>query len=282
MQQVNLGQTSLHVSVMGMGGASLSVQGRPSEEQSLRTIEAALDCGITLFDTADSYSLNEHDLGHNEQLFQKAFDSRGASDLLLVTKGGLIRPDGQWDVDARPHALRAACEQSLLRLKRDSHPLYLLHAPDPDVPIEESVGELSRMQEEGLIQHIGLSNVNEEQLANVLSFTRIECVQNRFHLFDRRSQAVLDLCEQQQISLLCYSPLGSATQLKRLIDHQLLQQLSEKHEATPPQIALAWLTAYSSVIIPIIGTSRPETIRNSADAVHVRLDAADIAQLNEI
>jgi aryl-alcohol dehydrogenase-like predicted oxidoreductase len=136
----------------------LSIAGRPAEAQGIRVIHAALDAGVTLIDTADVYCLNQHDIGHNERLIAEALASwAGRRDTVIVaTKGGLLRPDGRWENDARPEQLRAACDRSLLALGTDRIDLYQLHAPDPHVPFADSVGELSRLRERGKIRGVGL------------------------------------------------------------------------------------------------------------------------------
>lgn len=278
MQMKPLGSTSLLVSALGFGGAPLSVQGRPERSQAEAAIRAALESGITFFDTANTYSLDEHDLGHNERLFLDAIPAD--RNCIIATKGGLARPGGDWTYSARPQALREACERSLTVLQREVHPLYYLHAPDPEVPFEESFGELTRLQAEGKIEHLGLSNVSAAQCGIALQMAGVAAVQNRFHFFDRRSMDVLDYCAAHHISFVAYSPNGGPGQAARLKEQPLLQELSRQYEASVHQIALAWMMALSPQLIPIPGATRPESVRDSAAAAQLTLAADDLAKLN--
>ncbi|WGU97405.1 aldo/keto reductase [Paenibacillus dendritiformis] len=276
MQDKQLG--SYRISAIGFGGAPLSVPGRPEREQAVSTIHEAWENGITFFDTADTYSLNEHDLGHNEQLFADTLPS--APGCVIATKSGLARPDGAWTRSAHPRSLRAACERSLTLLRRDVHPLYYLHAPDPEVPLEESFGELSRLQEEGKIEHLGLSNVSVAECETALHIANVAAVQNRYHLFDRSSSDVLAFCEANRILFVAYSPFGGPGQSSRLRQDPLLQDLANAYEASPYQIVLAWMMARSPQLLPIPGATRPQSIRDSAQAVRLRLSSEDLAKLD--
>lgn len=222
--------------------------------------------------------MNEHDLGHNEQLFAEALPPVPAC--VIATKSGLARPDGAWIRSAHPRSLRAACERSLTLLRRDAHPLYYLHAPDPDVPFEESFGELSRLQEEGKIEHLGLSNVSVAECEAALDIAGVAAVQNRYHLFDRSSSDVLAFCESRRILFVAYSPFGGPGQSSRLRHDPLLQDLASPYEASPYQIALAWMMARFQQLIPIPGATRPESIRDSAQAARLRLAPEDLAKLD--
>ncbi|RJG16930.1 aldo/keto reductase [Paenibacillus thiaminolyticus] len=276
MQDRQLGP--YRISAIGFGGAPLSVPGRPDREHALKTIKEAWENGITFFDTADTYSLNEHDLGHNEQLFGESL--LPAPGCVIATKSGLARPDGAWIRSAHPRSLRASCERSLTLQRRDVHPLYYLHAPDPDVPFEESFGELSRLQEEGKIEHLGLSNVSVAECEAAMDIAGVAAVQNRYHLFDRSSSDVLAFCESRRILFVAYSPFGGPGQSSRLRQDPLLQDLAIAYEASPYQIVLAWMVARFPQLIPIPGATRPESIRDSAQAARLRLSPEDLAKLD--
>lgn len=184
------------------------------------------------------------------------------------------------DPSAHPRSLRAACERSLTLLRRDVHPLYYLHAPDPEVPFEESFGELSRLQEEGKIEHLGLSNVSVAECEAALDIAGVAAVQNRYHLFDRSSLDVLTFCESRRILFVAYSPFGGPGQSSRLRHDQLLQDLASAYEASPYQIVLAWMMARFPQLIPIPGATRPESIRDNAQAARLRLTPEDLAKLD--
>ena len=179
MEHRELGESGLKVSAIGLGGMPLSIDGRPTEAEAIRVIHASLDAGVTFIDTADVYCLDHTDIGHNERLIAKALRERsGSGEIIVATKGGLERPGGEWTTNGRPEHLRRACEASLRALGLDAITLYQLHAPC-DESLEESVGELSRLQEEGKIQHIGLSNVDVDQITQAQSIAPIVSIQNR-------------------------------------------------------------------------------------------------------
>src|SRR3954451_9184564 len=162
---------------IGLGGMPMSLSGRPPEERSVRTIHAALDAGVNLIDTADSYCVDESEVGHNERLIARAL--RGRRDgVLVATKGGHTRPGGAWEVDGSPAHLRAACEASLRALETDRIDLYQYHRPDPNVPYEETIGAFKELQEEGKVRWGGISNANVEQIELAGSIVNIVSVQN--------------------------------------------------------------------------------------------------------
>ena len=189
MQLRPLGRGAPPVSIVGYGGMHLSLAGRPPENVALRVIHAGLDAGMTLIDTADVYCLDQNDIGHNERLVAQALKTwSGPRDQVIVaTKGGMIRPDGRWERDARPERLRRACERSLQALQVDRIDLYQLHAPDHQVPFEESVGALAELQREGKIRWIGLSNVSVAEIKAAEAITEVATVQNRLNPFFREA-----------------------------------------------------------------------------------------------
>jgi aryl-alcohol dehydrogenase-like predicted oxidoreductase len=199
------------VPAVGYGGMHLSLDDRPPERDSLSVVRAALDAGIRLVDTADVYCLDDSDIGHNERLIAEALRGwNGPRDEVLVaTKGGLTRPGGRWERDGRPQHLRAACERSLRALGVERIALYQLHAPDPRIPLAESLGELNALQNEGKIRHIGVSNVSVEQLEQARAIVDVVSVQNRFNLTDRTSQDVLDVCERDGLGFFPWFPLAA-------------------------------------------------------------------------
>lgn len=275
-----LGSTGLSVSAIGMGGMPLSISGRPSEEEGIKTIHTALEQGITFFDTANAYCLNNDDFGHNERLLAKALQHHPQA--IIATKGGLIRPDGRWEPNGRPEYLRQACEDSLLALGLDSIVLYQFHRPDPAVPFAESLGALAELQKEGKLIHAGLSNVSVAHLEEAKGIIEVASVQNRMNLFDHSSIDVLRYCEANQIAFLPYSPLNGISKAGQIGSNPVLSRIANKYEVSAQQVALAWLLQLSPVIIPIPGASRGSSIANSAKAAEVILSAEDIAELNTI
>lgn len=275
-----LGSSGLSVSALGMGAMPLSVAGRPSETQSIETIHAALEQGITLIDTADAYCLNDSEVGHNERLIAKALKQH--PEIVVATKGGHIRPNGAWATDGRPEHLRQACEDSLKALGVEAITLYQFHRPDPSVPFAESIGAIADLQREGKIIHIGISNVNVTQLEAAMLIAKIVSVQNRMNIYDRSSQAVLTRCEELGLAFFAYSPLNGMGSAGKLSDNETLSRIAAKHQASAQQVALAWLLQHSNNIIPIPGSSQVNNMINSAQAINLELNPDDIAILDAI
>jgi len=278
------GPTGVSLSVIGLGGMPMSIQGRPDQAQSLRTIHAALEAGMTLIDTANVYCLDDADIGHNERLIAKAIASwSGPRDAIHVaTKGGLSRPRGSWHSSAAPKALRVACEQSLVALGKARIWVYQLHAPDPEVPLEDSVGELAKLKSEGKIEHVGLSNVDVSEIERATKIVPIVSVQNRMNPHDKRSikNGVLKHCEANGIAFLPYSPVGGGRGRAKISGDDVLARIGRKHGATAPEVAIAWCAQIASVCFPIPGASKPESALSSARAGDLVLDAADMSILS--
>jgi len=276
----------LEVSAIGLGGMPMSIEGRPDEARSIATIHAALDEGVTLFDTADSYHLHADDVGHNESLIARAIASWGGdtSNVLVATKGGHLRPgDGSWYVNGRPEYLKAAAEASLKRLGSDAIGLYQFHRPDPQVPYADSVGAIRDLLDEGKIRLAGVSNANPDQIrvAQEILGGRLAAVQNQFSPAFRSSEPELDLCDELGIAFLPWSPLGGIKSAAALGDRfASFQQVAVARGVSPQVICLAWHLAKSPRVIPIPGASRPESIRDSVQAADVTLSAEELATLD--
>jgi len=274
------------VGAIGLGGMPMSIEGRPDEARSIATIHAALDAGVTLIDTADAYHWHGDEVGHNESLIAKALASYGSdtSDVIVATKGGHLRPgDGSWTLDGSPKYLREACLASIQRLGVEAIGLYQFHRPDPLVPYEESVGAIRDLLDEGLIQMAGISNANPEriQLSQEILGGRLVSVQNEFSPAFRSSEPELKLCDQLGIAFLPWSPLGGISQAGELGSRfTAFAEVGAAHGVSPQQVCLAWMLARSDVVIPIPGASRPETIRDSVQAVELSLSAAERARLD--
>jgi aryl-alcohol dehydrogenase-like predicted oxidoreductase len=278
---------SVTVSAIGLGGMPMSIEGRPDEARSIRTIHAALDAGVTLIDTADAYHLLAGETGHNERLIAKALASYpgGTSDVLVATKGGHLRPgDGSWDIDGSPAHLRAAADASLKALGVEAIGLYQFHRPDPKIPYEESVGVLRELLDAGKIRLAGISNASVEQIdiaRRVLGEGNLGSVQNQFSPSFRRSEAELAHCAALRIAFLPWSPLGGIGRAGGLGSrHAAFGEVAEAHGVSPQQVTLAWMLAKAPVVIPIPGASRPESITDSARAVSLELTPEEIQRLN--
>jgi len=276
----------VEVSAIGLGGMPMSIEGRPDRERSIATIHAALDAGVTFIDTADAYHLHADEVGHNEELIAEALRSWGgdASAILVATKGGHLRPgDGSWTVNGRPEYLREAAKASLRRLGGDAIGLYQFHRPDPDVPYAESVGALRDLLDEGVIRMAGISNANPDQIreANDVLGGRLVSVQNQFSPSFRSSEPELRLADELGIAFLPWSPLGGITSAAELGSRfEPFKDVADARGISPQVVALAWHLAQSPHVIPIPGSSRPETIRDSVTAVDVLLTPDELAALN--
>lgn len=277
--------SGLAVNPIGLGGMPLSITHRPDEARAFEVIEAFVEGGGEFIDTANVYCLDDQDIGHNERLIHKALARLGRRDQVIVaTKGGLRRPKGAWTVDGSPAWLRASCEKSLQDLSAERITLYQLHAVDPQVGLRESLGELIRLRQEGKILHIGLSNVSTEELELALRLAPIASVQNRCNPFEKRDfkNGLVELCAQRGITYIPHSPVGGHHGHVRLPQHPLLRRLSEKHGASPYRIALAWFLHKGPHIIPIPGASKVTSVRDSAEAVHIKLAHEDIEAIDAL
>jgi len=279
--------SQVSVGAIGLGGMPMSIEGRPDEARSIRTIHAALDAGVTLIDTADAYHQHAGETGHNERLIAKALASYAgdASDVLVATKGGHVRPgDGSWTVDGSPAHLRAAAEASLKALGVDAIGLYQYHRPDPKVPYAESVGVLKELLDAGKIRMAGISNASIEQIdiaIAVLGEGNLASVQNQFSPAFRSSEPELRHTAELGVAFLPWSPLGGIARAGRLGErHAAFGEVADAHGVSPQQVTLAWMLAKAPVVIPIPGASRPESIIDSAQASELVLSPAEVARLD--
>ena len=251
---------------LGFGAMQLCgprVMGYPADrDNALAVLRRTLELGVRLIDTADAYGpeVNERQICEALWVYPE--------DLLLATKGGNTRPGGAWIADGRPEHLRAAVTGSLQRLRLESVPLYQLHRPDPKVPFAESVGALAELRREGKIRYVGLSNVSVAQLETARAIVPIATVQNRFNLYDRSSEDVLQVCERHGIAFLPYRPIDPG----EFPGDGVLANVAKAHGATRAQISLAWLLRRSPVIAPIPGTSSLVHLEENVAAAAIDLD----------
>lgn len=272
----------VEVSAIGLGAMPMSLEGRPDRAQAIETIRTAVDRGVTLIDTADAYSADDRDFGHNEELIAEAL--KGVDGVLVATKGGHTRvPGGGWEVDGRPEYLKAACEASLRRLGVDAIDLYQFHRPDPSVPTAESVGALAELLDAGKIKLAGVSNFDPAQIreANDVLGGRLASVQNQFSPAFRSSEPELELCAELGIAFLPWSPLGGMSAAGALGERfTAFAEVGAAHGVSPQQVCLAWMLAKAPQVVPIPGSSRPASIADSADAVHLRLADEELHRLD--
>jgi pyridoxine 4-dehydrogenase len=265
----------LEVNRLGFGAMRITgrgIWGPPDDpEECKRVLRRAVELGVNLIDTADSYGPEV-----SENLIAETLHPY-PDGLVIATKGGLRRTGpGQWPRDARPEWLKEACEGSLRRLKLDRIDLYQLHSPDPRVPYEDSVGALKELQDDGKIRHVGISNVSVDEVHRARGIVEVATVQNRYNLEHRASEDVLDACEEAGIGFIPWFPLATG----RLAEPGgPLDRVAEEHDATPAQVALAWLLARSPVMLPIPGTSSVEHFEENLAAARIDLSGDELAAI---
>jgi len=257
----------LTVNRLGFGAMRVTGKGiwgwPPDRANALEVLRHAIELGVDLIDTADAYGPDTSELLIAEALHPYP------KGLVIATKGGLTRPGpGEWVPDCRPDYLKQAVEGSLKRLRLERIDLYQLHAVDPKVPIEESVGALKQMQDAGKIRHIGLSNVDPGEIAKARKIVPIVSVQNRYNIDDRESENVLEYCEKENLGFLPWFPIGGGGGLK---PENPLNTAATAHEVSVYQIALAWLLARSPVMLPIPGTSSLAHLEENVAAAKLKL-----------
>ena len=265
----------LQVNRLGFGAMRVlgdpNIWGPPRDPANAKKLlRRAYELGANFFDTAESYG------PHTDEIIIAEAMHPYPKDLVIGTKCGLVRPKpSRWDEDARPEKLRKDLEGSLKRLKLDCLHLWQLHAPDPKVPLEESLGAMVQAQRAGMVRHIGVSNFSVKQLERARKVANVVSVQNRYSLAHRAEEDVLAHCEKLGIAFLPWYPLGDGAALKL----SRVKRLAERLKATPAQIAIAWLLAKSPVMLPIPGTSSIRHLEENATAAELRLLDADLAEL---
>jgi aryl-alcohol dehydrogenase-like predicted oxidoreductase len=282
MQTTTLNKTGEAIPVIGFGGMPLSIQGRPSEEQGKRALNAAIDAGMTLIDTADVYCLDDNDIGHNERLIAATLAGRSDRDAIRVaTKAGLRRPRGAWTNDGTPAHIREACEKSLRALETEQIWLYQFHAPDPKVPFEKSVEAFAELHREGKFQWFGLSNVSVKQIEQAERILPVVSVQNRLNPYFRESISVAKECERRGITFLAYSPVGGGRLAKKLTKFDVLIELAQKYDRSVHAIVIAWVRAQSKTVVPIPAARTIEHAVDSARAADLELSPDDLNAIDE-
>jgi aryl-alcohol dehydrogenase-like predicted oxidoreductase len=269
---------ALTVNRLGFGAMRLTgdgVWGEPRDPaECRRVLRRAVELDVNLIDTADSYGPEV-----SERLIAEALYPYPEA-LVIATKGGLTRSGpNQWHPNGRPEHLRRACEGSLARLRLERIALYQLHRVDPAVPLEESLGALIELRDEGKIALIGLSNVSVDQLGRGRALTPIASVQNRYNLIDRADEDVLAECERDGIAFIPWFPLATGELATRA---GVLARTAERHQATPAQIALAWLLQRSAVMLPIPGTASVKHLEENLAAARIELSADEVRELERV
>jgi aryl-alcohol dehydrogenase-like predicted oxidoreductase/histidinol phosphatase-like enzyme len=268
-----------------MGCMRLSTDANRDDEAAVAVLRAALDAGVTLFDTADAYCRDDTDINHNERLIAAALASAAVdrSRVLVATKGGLTRPQGRWAPDGRARHLAAACEASLSALGLERIALYQLHAPDPRTPLTTSVRALAALQRQRLVEQIGLCNVTVGQIEQVRRIVDIASVQVELNPWNDANvlSGVVRYCIDQRIRLLAHRPLGGVERARKAARDRVLLEIAAQHAAAPAEVALAWLMDLSDVIVPLPGATRVDTARSIARAHAIQLTDAQRARLDD-
>lgn len=259
--QLKIGDLDIHR--IGLGTNRLT-----DTPENARLIARAMELGLNFIDTADVYTY-----GESETTLGKYLAEHYRQGLVIATKGGVVRGH---PLNGSPEHLRQALDASLKRLRTERIDLYQLHWPDPETPLEESVGALQELRRQGKIRHVGLSNVSIAQIELARSLGPIVSVQNDYSLANREHQDVLEHCQRHGIAFLPYFPLKSDGYQAQL------DAIASKHAADPNQIILAWLLQRADVMVPIPGTLSPEHLASNLAAGSIKLDAADLQLLNEV
>jgi aryl-alcohol dehydrogenase-like predicted oxidoreductase len=283
MQQRRIGD--LTVSAIGLGAMPLSTKDpRPSREEAVAVVHAALDAGVTLVDTADAYSRDEAEFGHNEELVAEALASygSGADGVLVATKGGHTRSGTDWLLDGSPDHLRRACEASLRRLGVEAIGLYQYHRPDPATPWEDSMGALRELADDGVVRMVGVSNADVAQIDNARAIIgdAFVSVQNQFSPGWRHSSDELAHCAAHGLAFLPWSPFGGVGAAGSLsTDAPAFAEVAAELDVSVYRVALAWHLAQADVVVPIPGASRPASTQDSAAAASLELTPEQLARL---
>lgn len=281
METKQLGNTGVSISAIGLGGMPLSLSGRPSESQAIEVIHRALDLGVTLIDTADSYCQDESDKHHNERLIHKALQhyAGDTSNVIVATKGGLMRPNGNWTRYGNPNHLRETIRISFEALG-GSKPIdvWQYHAPDPNYTIEEALQPAKEAVQEGLIRFVGVSNFSVEQIKRARDVVDVVSVQNQYNPWHRQPEldGVLEYCETEGLTFFPWSPLGGRRKVSGLEEIPAIARLAQEKGVSVYQIVLAWLRTQSPCIVPIPGASKISSLEDSVGAVEVRLSEVEV------
>jgi aryl-alcohol dehydrogenase-like predicted oxidoreductase len=286
MQTTQLAKTGISVSAIALGGMPMSIYDRPPESQSLDTIHRALDLGITFIDTADSYCKDESDKHHNEKLIYRALQTyKGdTSNVIIATKGGLMRPNQNWTQNGNPQHLRETIRVSFEALGGNKPiDIWQYHSPDPKYTIEESLKAAKEAVDEGLIRFVGVSNFSVEQIKKARDVVDIVSVQNQYSPWQRQPEfdGVLEYCQQENLTFLPWSPFGGMRRHTELQDKPVLAKLAQEKAVSVYCIVLAWLRSKSPCILPIPGASKTSSVEDSVRAIDVKLSSEEVESIDK-
>ncbi|MBD2039566.1 aldo/keto reductase [Microcoleus sp. FACHB-672] len=286
METKQLGNTGIKISAIGLGGMPMSLSSKPPESQSIAVIHKALDLGVTLIDTADSYCKDESDKHHNEQLIAKALQQYAGdtSKVIVATKGGLMRHGGNWARNGNPDHLRETIRISFEALGGEKPiDVWQYHAPDPDYTIEEALAPAKEAVEAGKIRYVGVSNFSVEQIKRARDLVEIVSVQNQYNPWNRQPEidGVLEYCERENLTFLPWSPLGGSRRFTRVEEIKEIAQLAAEKSVSVYCIVLAWLRAKSPCVVPIPGASKISSIEDSVRAGDLNLSTDEVWHIDK-
>lgn len=288
MHTQNLGKTRTKISAIGLGGMPLSLKGRPSEDEAIAVIHRALELGVTLIDTADSYCLDESDKHHNEKLIARALkdtDKGNLPKVCVATKGGLMRPRGDWTCNGDPNHLRRTIRESFQALGGEKPiPLWQFHAPDENYPVEVSMKAVKEAVDEGYIRFVGVSNFSVEEIKKARAVVEVVSVQNQYNPWHRKPErdGVLEYCEREGLTFFPWSPLGGSSRVRQLSKVPALAELASEKNVSVYQLILAWLRAKSPCIVPIPGASRIQSIEDSVQSLALSLTSQEVVLIDKL
>ena len=285
MRQTTLDATGESISAIGFGAMHLSLRGRPAEADAIRVIHRALELGVTFIDTADSYCTDNDDFHHNERLITEALRQwdGDTDDVMVATKGGLLRPEGRWVSDGDPERLRRTIRESVEALGGDGPiDLWQFHAPDQSYDIEESLQPAVEAVEEGLIRHVGVSNFSVPLIERAEEMLDVVSVQNQWNPWNRTPErdGVLEYCDANEITFIPWSPFGGGDRAKSLGDIGVLSDIADRHDTSAHCVTLAWMMSKSEVVLPIPGATRTESIEDSVTALDLELSDAELERID--
>lgn len=268
---------------LGLGLLRLSTEDRPPEDEAVEIVRFALDQGIRLLDTADSYAKDDRDFHYGERLVKKALDgwSGPRDEVRVITKAGLVRPKGRWVPNGRREHLRKTVEESLKALGVERIFMVLLHANDPKTPLEESLGALAELRKEGKVEHLGLCNTTIAEVRQAERHFPVAALQNELSVIDRSSgvEGIVALARQMGVPFLAHRPLGGHTKTGNLLKNRAVKPIAARHEVSPHEAALAALLDVGSPVIPLVGATKRSSVESSLRALRVPFDDRDRADL---
>ena len=272
------------VTPVGLGAMWLSLTSeRPSREEAVGVIHAALDLGANLIDTADAYALDATEMGHNERLIADALAtwSGDRSDVVVATKGGHVRDTaGGWALNGTRDYLLTSCERSIKSLGVEQIDVYYLHRPDPETPVGHSAAALQALVDEGLVKYVGLSNVSVPQIRQAQAHCALAAVSNEFSPRYRASHPAIDYCQQEGLAFIAWRTLGGINHPEeRAASYSVFDEVATRHRVSPQQIALAWARAQADNVIVIPGATRTQTFTDCFHSLQVRLTEEEMSML---